>query len=370
MGLTVLPSPPPAPSAPPAPRFLYVEINKRCNLACKHCHFWTLNDDDRPNYMPPLLVLDMINEFATLSNSQGTVVSCGGEPMLDLEWYFTVSRSAQLYGLKFFSVVNGTQITTSEMAERMMIEGPDEVTVSVNSHRPEIHDQTRGVQGCFALAKGALELLLAARKRLGAKKKIYAMTILCEQNYRDLPAMFDYFLNEVGVDKLKLNVLQPTFGLPSNDKFFNSNLVQDHETLGKILQECDVRFSLGLNKKWLEQVLMYHESVNRKARERNPNGPDGLKLGWKLFTEDQICNTYERNLMVDAYGLVRLCFSHVFPGGKITKPGDLTAFWLAESTEKIRCDMRPCKRVCGISHSVRREAATIEGARKWPPGQA
>jgi MoaA/NifB/PqqE/SkfB family radical SAM enzyme len=31
------------------PRFLFLQVNKRCNLRCVHCAFWRDNDDDKPN---------------------------------------------------------------------------------------------------------------------------------------------------------------------------------------------------------------------------------------------------------------------------------------------------------------------------------
>ena len=53
--------------------------------------------------------------------------------------------------------------------------------------------------------------------------KIYVMAVICEFNYRDLDAFYDFVLNDIGADKLKLNILQPTFGPPTvwyQDRFF------------------------------------------------------------------------------------------------------------------------------------------------------
>ncbi len=35
------------------------------------------------------------------------------------------------------------------MADRMILEGPSEITVSLNSYGAEVHDRTRGVSGAF-----------------------------------------------------------------------------------------------------------------------------------------------------------------------------------------------------------------------------
>jgi len=31
----------------PPPRFVFVEVNERCNLRCQHCDYWHRKDDDR-----------------------------------------------------------------------------------------------------------------------------------------------------------------------------------------------------------------------------------------------------------------------------------------------------------------------------------
>jgi hypothetical protein len=76
-------------------------------------------------------------------------------------------------------------------------------------------------------------------------------------------------------------------------------------------------------------------------------------------TSDHICNTYDRNIMVDHYGMARLCFAEAFRGMQLRKYGDLRAFW--EGASDIRAEMRQCTRLCGISHSVRREPSTVVG---------
>ena len=46
------------------PEFLFLQINKRCNLRCQHCDFWKLDDDDRPRYLSPARRREVLGEFA------------------------------------------------------------------------------------------------------------------------------------------------------------------------------------------------------------------------------------------------------------------------------------------------------------------
>ena len=80
------------------PRFMFVETNKRCNLRCTHCDFWQRNDDDRASYPSRERKREVIAEFAELSPA-GSIVICGGEPMLDLDEYFAICRDGRDFGL-------------------------------------------------------------------------------------------------------------------------------------------------------------------------------------------------------------------------------------------------------------------------------
>ena len=339
--------------ARPAPQFLFVDVNRRCNLRCQHCMYWKAKRDDPSTHISIERRNEIIQEFAGM-NDNGAVVICGGESMLDLDRYFAVTVKCAESGLRCFSVLNGTRLTTTDMADRMIEEGPTEITVSLNSHHPEVHDETRGVVGSFDKAVGALRLLLESRSRNGRGPKILAMAVICERNYRDLDAFYGFVLNDIRADKLKLNFLQPTFGPPTvwyQDRFFDQNVIRDEEELARIIRACDEEYGLRINPVWLEQVKMYHRSIRKNGWRR---------LGWRRGkgTEEHICNSYERNIMVDLWGRARLCFYPGFPAFQLVQPGDLRRFW--ESCDRLRQRMSRCNRYCAISHSVRKESATLK----------
>ncbi len=339
------------------PRFLFIDINKRCNFKCQHCLYWKNDDSDKENYLSIQRRNEIIDEFSAMSQGNGTVVICGGESMLDREQYFAVAEHCTTHNMNCFSVVNGSNVRHEGMADRMIMQGPTAITVSLNSHIEEVHDRTRGVKGSYQMAVNALRLLLASRDRLASAKKIYAMAVICEQNYRMLEEFYDFVLNDIKADKLKLNFLQPTFG--SNDpdfidNFYAENIIKNYDDLVAVLNKCNSKYRLNLNPAWIDAVRMYHRSVNRND--------DALK-GWRgeKGTEQHICNSYERNIMVNLYGHARLCFSPRFPAYKLAKPGDLKYFW--GKSDAIRLRMQQCNAYCGISHSVRKENATLKQTR-------
>jgi hypothetical protein len=343
------------PTIPP-PRFVFMEINKRCNLRCTHCDFWQRDDDDRANYFQTEQKLAVLDEFRAM-NPKGNLVICGGEPMLDLDDYFDLCHGARARGINVMSVINGTRIRRPEMAERLIKEGPHEISISLNSHIPELHDETRGVKGAFDKAVRALRLLVDAKKRLGATDtRIYVMGLVFGRNYRLIDGFYDFVLNDIGADQLKLNFLQPAFGQSGDvDPFFAAESDVDGDQLEQIIKDCDAKYALGLNPLWISQVGMYFRSLA---------GIKDLEKGWGASsgTTEHICNTYERNVMINHYGMARLCFSNAFAGRELKAPGDFARFWNGAAV--IRAQMRKCNQFCGISHSVRRESSTLKGRQK------
>jgi MoaA/NifB/PqqE/SkfB family radical SAM enzyme len=184
-------------------------------------YFWQRNGGDRPRHVATAAAVMRIRR----ADPAGNVVICGGEPMLDLDVYFGITQQCLALGLTGISVVNGTRIRRPDMADRMIAEGPKEISISLNSQRPELHDETRGVPGAFDKAVRALRLLVDARRRNpGHGTRIYVMGLIFDRNYREIEAFYDFVLNDVGADKLKLNFLQPAFGQPGEtDNFFSEH---------------------------------------------------------------------------------------------------------------------------------------------------
>lgn len=331
------------------PSFLFLQTNQRCNLRCTHCHYWKNTDADKPNYLTPERRRELVAEFADLGGKN--VVTCGGEPMLDFEEYFDLMGAARVNGLGCLSVINGTRVQTRDVADRMIAEGPSEITVSLDHWKAAEHDRLRGKDGAHRLAVRALDLLLNARTRARAKTPIYIMTILSEDTWPTLDQFYRFALVGVGADKLKLNVIQPSFQAPRSDAYFAGARVSDVDRCMAMIRECDRRWELRRNPAWLAAVEMYLRSVQRCASPL---------LGWASGgTTEAICNSYERNVMVDLYGRARLCFSGTYPDVRLRERGDLERFWNHDSLP-IREKMIGCTQLCGISHSVRKEPALLK----------
>lgn len=342
-----------APMTRPPPKFLFTTINTECNLRCQHCYYWTTKEPPPESKMSIDRVCDVIDEFADLS-PRGSVVICGGEPMLARDSYFRACAACRALGLRSLSVTNGTTINNMDEARHVLSEGPDEITVSLDSHLESVHDSSRGTRGAFQAAVRALRLLVSARSsdRSLAFRRIFAMALIYDDSSRDLDSLYHLVLRDVGADKLKINMLQPSFGLGTFDHFFVKHHSVDGADLARQLRECDQKYSLRLSPVWIEQVESYCDSLMRGSFE------NAVDWYYKIATSEHVCNSGERNVMVDLRGTARLCFSDRFRGEKLERRGDLRSFWLG--ADDVRREMNKCYALCGISHSVRRESATLK----------
>jgi organic radical activating enzyme len=332
------------------PKFLFLNVNAECNLHCGHCDFWKSKRD--PQAQPLETIETIVGEFASM-NSQGKLVICGGEPMLDLPRYMGFCQVGREEGLRVLSVTNGSQITDAQVAELVMSRGPHEISVSFDHHECVMHDLMRGSCGSFDSAKKAVMLLLNAREALKLQHtRVNVMFLLSAFTYRHLEEAVKEF-RSWGVDQVKINCIQPSFVASTtdgNDVFFKLASRVDPYCSLFVLRNCPTS-PRPLNGEWLAQIWDYFDVLNKAT---------DLHLGWctSAQTKTVICNTWERNIMVGLRGGLGLCFSGSFRQGQWTGPGSLKAFW--EGADDIREKMKTCRRLCGISHSVRRAEATVK----------
>jgi len=342
------------------PRFLFMHLYGSCNLRCGHCTFWqrpqTLNQHagwPHGQYLGRRRGITL--EFARM-NPRGVVVTHGGETMLDWDDYFDFCKLTRSLGLKLLSVCNGTMIFSPERAKKVILEGPSEVSVSLDGAMAAVHDVFRGARGSFDRAARALRLLLAARRECaaytrGADSKVHAILLVGKSTYRELDAAYDLALRQIGVDKLKLNLIQPSFGLrEGEDEFFARESQVDPDELEEVLRKVNAKYDLCFSPVWVAQALMYFRSL-----WKNPN----VSKGWSgdLATTEHVCNSYDRNIWISDRGVMQLCCDAKWVGRQWERDGDLGSFW--NGAENQRSAMATCNSLCGISHSLRNTSTTL-----------
>ena len=99
------------------------------------------------------------------------------------------------------------------MADRMVREGPHEISISLNSHRAELHEMGPVELTGFDKAVRAIRLLARGSGPVAElKSRVVVMGLIFGSNHTEVADFYDFVLNDLRADNLKLNFLQPSFG--------------------------------------------------------------------------------------------------------------------------------------------------------------
>ncbi|PHR67170.1 MULTISPECIES: radical SAM protein [unclassified Alcanivorax] len=320
----------------PVPTNLFFLITSECNLSCKHCHMW-LNKDS-PHSLTLAEKIKVVEGFAKL-NPHGNVVLSGGEVMLKIEDFFALTKSAKSLGLNVIAVSNSSLIAPS-LYKRFVVEGPDILYISLDSHVDTIHDYIRGTPGAWNKVVRVIKGLVEKKKESGSSNfKIFTSTVLFEENIYTLENMLA-FIKSLGVDGASVQVLSRTVmnKSPSGaDPFFDKSFFKDRELASRVLDEVisgfsDDGFLVNLGEyEWMKEYIL--------------KGPD-------YETSDQVCGSAEKNIFVDHDGRYSLCanMDAVEGVGKIGTVRDISVerFWFSVQAERARGLMNQCRKHCGM----------------------
>jgi radical SAM protein with 4Fe4S-binding SPASM domain len=145
-----------------APLYVAWEITHRCNARCLHCYSASGPNADRSADLSTDEAFDVIDQLA----DAGVVVLAfsGGEPMLRRDWASLVSRAVSR-GLSVNIGTNGSTVT-ERRADQLRDLGLHSVTVSLDSHRPGMHDHIRQLPGLYDRTLTGIRRLVARDVRV------------------------------------------------------------------------------------------------------------------------------------------------------------------------------------------------------------
>ena len=135
-----------------------IELTYRCNERCGHCYLATY--DDHADGRPPLSVDEWKGVFGQLAQA-GTLVLVfiGGEAMMH-PGFWELAEDGARRGFALSLITNGL-LLDEKSADRMKALGFYQVSVSLYSARPHVHDQMTRRKGSFLKSSRAVELLRA-----------------------------------------------------------------------------------------------------------------------------------------------------------------------------------------------------------------
>jgi AdoMet-dependent heme synthase len=165
-----------------APRRVYWEVTRACDLACRHCraaavkfrHLDELTGSEG---------LRLLERLAAFGDPKPHVVLTGGDPLKRRDLW-TLIVAAQVLGLGVSVAPSATPLLGPEEVRRLKDAGVEAISLSLDGSTPDRHDGFRGVAGTF---ERTLVAALAARD---ADLAFQVNTLVAEETLDDLPAIY------------------------------------------------------------------------------------------------------------------------------------------------------------------------------------
>lgn len=324
------------------PKYLFIETTTECNLHCKQCHMWM--SKEKSNSLKTYEKLDLIKQFQKL-NSDGVIVLTGGETMLKTEEFFSMTSLCRSLNLTSAANTNASLINQYNY-EKVLTKGPKYLVISLDSNLEYIHDYIRGVKGSYKHISTVLKDIqkLKRNKFSDIDTRVVTNSIIFDENIEYLCDYIDFAKNELKIDGVMFQILSRTFWNRDNtDHFFEKHFFSDKQKakseIYKIIDKFEHDEFVLTKRNDFEWMKLYIEN------------PD--------FIGEQVCCSHERNMMIDQYGDVQLCFSmrglmNGNPLGNIREK-TLAELWTCETADNARGIMSTCRQNCGMLNCHRKQ---------------
>jgi radical SAM protein len=164
-----------------APRRVYWELTRACDLACRHCRAEATPEPD-PTELTPREGLDLIDRLARFGAPLPHLVLTGGDPLKRPDLFAQIA-AARALGLGVSVAPSATPLLTPEMIARLAAAGVEAVSLSLDGPDAARHDALRGVPGCFD------RTVAAAHACAVAGMPFQVNTLVCEETLAELAAV-------------------------------------------------------------------------------------------------------------------------------------------------------------------------------------
>lgn len=145
-----------------SPLYVFWLLTYRCNCRCRHCN-WVFENTSPEKLSMELSHCELLEVAHQLAKSKiwGVTIS-GGEPLM-IKNIFEILEILKQSGKRVNICTNG--VLLEDALDMLLKIQPDSVTISLDSHKPEIHDSIRGKRGVFQKIVSGIELLREKRKK-------------------------------------------------------------------------------------------------------------------------------------------------------------------------------------------------------------
>jgi len=247
-------------------------LTSKCNLKCRFCRFGT--EKRKIDYSRDLThqeILRVVNEGLNLGIKEWFIE--GGEPLYYSDVFLQIMEMIKKYDTFGNVNTNGT-LFNDNIIKKVLETGWDEVTFSIDSANPKIHDELRGVPGTFEKAVTAIKKIQKMKKLLQKNEpKINIHSVITNKNYNSLDEIIKL------AHKLKVKDVLFTHLFKMNKHFNELSLKKKHingfEINVKKAYELSLKYHMNTNLKDYIKTIRVKDlgkmDILLKARSRESN---------------------------------------------------------------------------------------------------
>jgi AdoMet-dependent heme synthase len=183
---------------------LEVRLDWRCNAQCKFCGVWKYS---REGMLPLERWRTVFGELAGAGLAH--VLFTGGEPML-YPHFLEIIEYVDSLGVGTAVITNGSLLDEARVGRLSALAHLRQITVSLDSADPQVHDEVRKMRGLFRRATRGMALLRerAPQVRLVVNTVVSASTAATVKDLLALPVLPDHLrVFPVGLDMAWLDSL-------------------------------------------------------------------------------------------------------------------------------------------------------------------
>lgn len=176
----------------PHPAFLYLHLTSRCNLRCSYCYASPGPNTERNGHdLPVPVAREVLSQARDLGVDE--VVVTGGEPLLHPQ-AVDIVEEAKGMGFQVNLLTNGLGIERG--LARRLASACDQITISLDSAEPAIHDRHRG-----GGSHGRASRAIAALSEVGCPH-VVAAGVLTRHNQHERYENFAAYATGLGAERV------------------------------------------------------------------------------------------------------------------------------------------------------------------------
>ena len=258
------------------PLLIYWELTRACDLVCKHCRANSIKNPE-PNELNTNQIFKIIDDIRENFSKNTTIVFTGGDPLKRND-LFEIIDYTRKKGVRFALAPSATNLITYKIIEKLKESGVESISLSLDSHNPDIHDKIRGVEKTFQRTVELANIINSLNINLQINTLIY------KENYNDLERMYEFLEKNIKPHRWSLFLLiktgrgteleEPT---ASEVEKFNNRLYKIHKNSSFLIKTTELHhYRRTFIKRMINEGKSIEEikktSIYRGAGIRDGNG--------------------------------------------------------------------------------------------------